>query len=74
MSQGVFTPGVFCEREKLSRPLSLSPSNEPTLDPDVTRLLRIHPLHRCYNMARNRRLALALALPDDEEENHGPAG
>ena len=58
--KGVFTPGVFCEREKLSRPLFqqqkklaalfvlkapraffLSPSNEPTLDPDVTRLLRI---------------------------------
>ena len=31
------------------------------------------PLHRCYKMARNRRLALALALADDEEENHVPA-
>ena len=79
----MFTPGVFCDREKLSRPLFqqkkklaaffLSPSQEPTLDPDVTRLLRIHPLHRCYKMARNMRLALALALTDDEEENHVPA-
>ena len=54
LTKGVFTPGVFCEREKLSRPLFqqqkklaalfvlkapraffLSPSNEPTLDPDA---------------------------------------
>ena len=78
---GKVEPTAFSTKKKLAalfvlkapRAFFLSPSNEPTLDPDVTRLLRVHPLHRCYNMARNRRLALALALPDDEEENHVPA-
>ena len=45
----------------------------PVLELELTYYVSRLPLHRCYKMARNRRLALALALAGDEEENHVPA-